>query len=111
MGIENIEKSFFFLGTGPFSFPGWFDNSIIRILNDAGLIGFSFLFVWIIKELKKNYHNKIVYYLILIFVFNCISAEFFLVSRYMIPGVLGIVLFMKDNSYVQVFNNYMCIKR
>ena len=99
-GIENVSWTGYWIGAGVFAYPKWFDNGIIRIVNDFGIIGFIIL-LWLIINLfrrmrkSKTHEGELVIYITLAYLANNLSTEFFLVPRASVPFFLAVILLIK----------------
>jgi hypothetical protein len=111
-GIENVSWTGFWIGAGVFAYPAWFDNGIIRILNDFGLFGLIVL-AWLIMSLlkrmrkSKTLEGELVIYITIAYLVNNLSTEFFLVPRASVPFFVAVILLIKKADAKAAIRNVL----
>ncbi len=100
IGLDNLMAVGAFLGPGPFIHPTWFDNGLIRIAHDLGIIGLVivvFLVLWLLaRALERRWEFGLVPFVGLVtYLVSNLATEFFLVSRSVVPVVVVLWLLLQ----------------
>jgi hypothetical protein len=100
VGLQNLWDSGILIGPGTFRYGGWFDNGLIRVVHDLGLIGAMFglvllLQLALVQLSRSDIYSRVAFLGLICFLIGNLATEFFLVPRASVPLVTAIFLLQK----------------
>ena len=99
-GLLNVWSSGILIGPGSLRFGAWFDNGLVRVLHDFGLVGLIVALILVgrisIHALDtETVYGKIAFLGITCFAIGNVATEFFLVPRASVPFIVATFLLIR----------------